>query len=619
MTDEFCIFSELKKIPNKAGVYIMYNSNDEIIYVGKAVNLRKRVNQYFNNDKNKSVKVKALVENISRFDYIIVDNEIEALILESNLIKKNKPKYNILLRDDKQYPYIKITEEKFPRLLKVREIKRDGAEYFGPFPNAYAVNDIIRLLQRLFLIRDCFLNFNKPVKLKRPCLNFFIGRCKAPCMNYISEEEYKLNINQVKKFLNGNESLIIEDLNLKMKEASHLQKFELAAKYRDNINSISVIMEKQKISTITSKDLDIIAYYVGEKFFCVQIFFMRNGKIIDGQHFIMEDEFKDNESEFLESFFNQFYLENKNIPKKILTEIFPDNSNLISEYLSQKRGNQVQIIQPKKGTNLSLIQMAKENAYDVLTKYEKSLFEKERKRNEGLETLSKILEIENLKRIEVYDISNISGKQSVGAMVVFENGEKNPKEYRKFKIKTVEGIDDYASHMEVLTRRMKKYIEYKKQYNNKGFGQLPNLIIMDGGKGQVNIAKEVIKSLNLNIAVCGLIKDDKHSTKSLLFNDMEIELNINSSLYKLLYKMQEEVHRFAINYHKTLRSDELKKSILDEIQGVGKIRKKELLKKFKSVENIKKATLEELSDTNSINKATAEKIYDFFNQDKGVE
>lgn len=609
----FNIKNELSKLPEKPGVYLMYDKDDTIIYVGKAINLKNRVRQYFDNSKNKPPKVVAMVSHIVRFEYIIVDNEVEALVLESNFIKKNRPKYNILLRDDKQYPYIKITNEKYPRVMKVRNVAKDRAQYFGPFPNVYAVNDIIQLIHELFKVRTCNLNFNKGQRLKRPCLNYFIKRCPGPCIGEADEEKYLKDIQEISQFLNGKHENIIKYLTEKMYEASSELNFEQAAKYRDNIESINVIYEKQKVTNTNSLDMDMISFAREEGVICVQVFFMRNGKIVDREHFILEDDFYESDEKVMASFMKQFYLDITYIPKLILVDYEVEEKELIEKMLSQKKQSKVAIRKPQRGDKVDLMEMVRVNAKDMLSKYISRHYKKEKNLESAILDLKNITKIENLNRIECFDISNTSGVQSVGSMVVFENGKKAPKEYRKFKIKTVKGPDDYASHREVLTRRLKRgIIDREKGITKAGFGKMPSLIMMDGGKGQVNIAKEVLRDLNLNIPVIGLVKDDNHKTRGIIFEEREILLKVNTPLYRFLFNIQEEAHRFAINYHRKLRDDNLKKSELDEIPGIGKMRKMELYKYFKTLDKIKDASIEELLKVPKMNKSTAENIYTYF-------
>lgn len=591
----------------------MKNIDQKIIYVGKAINLKNRVSQYFDNSKNKGRKVIAMVSHVYDFEYILVDNEMEALVLESNLIKKNRPKYNIVLRDDKQYPYIKITNEKFPRIKKVRQVLKDGSNYYGPYPDAYAVNDSIDLFHELFPIRTCNLNFDKNQRLKRPCLNYFIGRCKAPCVNRANESEYNQNIEKVKLFLESKSDEILNILLDKMNEMSKNLNFEQAAKYRDYHRALSVLREKQKVTNTNQEDIDIIAMSRGKKHVTIEVFFMRNGKITDREHFILKDDYNDSREEIISSFLKQFYLDMTYIPKEILVENIPNDLESISKFLSSKKKSKVNIHQPKLGRKKELIDMVIENADEMMSKYEKSYERRERSKSQGLLSLKKLLNLDDLRRIECYDISNTSGVQSVGSMVVFINGVSEPKEYRKFKIKTVKGPNDYASLKEVLTRRLKRgKLEIKNHNTKTGFGNLPSLILMDGGKGQVTIAKEVLKELNMNIEVAGLVKDDKHTTRAIIYNDEEIYVDKNESIYKLIYQIQEEAHRFAIGYHHKLMQNTMKKSELDNIHGIGKQKRINLYKHFKSINNIKKASVEDLMEVPLIGKKQALEIYKYF-------
>ncbi|HHX71045.1 MAG: excinuclease ABC subunit UvrC [Miniphocaeibacter sp.] len=613
----FDIREELKRLPDKPGVYMMFNEDNEIIYVGKAKNLKKRVRQYFTSTSNQTEKVVEMVKHIKRFEYIIVDNEVESLILESNFIKDKKPKYNILLKNGEKYPFIKINKEKFPRIVKDRVIKKDGAKYFGPFPNAYAVTEIIEILQDMFKVRRCSLNFDKNQYLKRPCLYYYIKKCSAPCIKNISEEEYLKNIGEVELFLKGKESKIIDETREKMLQASKELNFELAARYRDNLQNIEAIIEKQKVRNAKGTNMDIIALARNGPDICVQVFLMRNGKIIDREHFSIEDEFYENNSEIMSSFLKQFYLDMAFIPKEILVDILPEDLETLEEYLSNEKGSKVKIYKPQRGEKVKLVEMVETNAKEMLEKHITSKQRRERNKDAANRELKELIGIDDTSRIECYDISNISGVQSVGSMIVFENGEKAPKEYRKFKIKTVEGADDYASHKEVLTRRFSRFVvENKKGNNISGFGKRPSLVIMDGGKGQVNIAKEVLKEFNLAIPVIGLVKDDFHKTRGIIYENQEYPLKVSSALYRMLFQIQEEAHRFAINYHRKLREQDLKKSLLDEIEGIGSIRKKALIKHFKSIDKIKKASIEELMEVDKINKSTAENIYNFFKEEK---
>lgn len=607
------IKEKLKELPELPGVYIMRNADDEIIYVGKAISLKKRVRQYFDNSKNKGAKVLAMVSNIDHFEYIIVQNEVEALVLESNLIKKNRPKYNIVLRDDKQYPYIKICNEKYPRIKKVRQVSKDGSKYFGPFPDAYAVNDAIDLFHLYYPFRTCNLNFDKGASLDRPCLNYFIKKCKGPCVGKEDEKEYLDHMKDVENFLANKDDKIPNWILEKMSEESKKLNFEMAAKYRDYYRALSVISEKQNVTETNGDDMDIIAMSKGMNTIIIQVFFMRQGKIVDRQHYFIKNDFMEKDSEIISSFIKQFYLDILYIPREILVQTLPNDIDSISEFLTNKRKTKVTIHEPKIGKKKELVDMAARNALDMRIKHDKRVEKKERKRSSGISQLKEILGLEDVFRLEAYDISNISGVRSVGSMVVFEDGIPMPKEYRKFKIKTVEGPNDYASHKEVLTRRLKQGIEEKSKGNTQtGFGSLPDLILMDGGKGQVNIAKSVLNELGLNIEIAGLVKDDKHTTRAIIYNNEEIPINRRDPVYKLIYEIQEEAHRFAINYHRKLMQNTMKTSELDNIKGVGKKTRKNLYTHFKTISNIKKASIEELMEVPLVGKSQALEIYKYF-------
>lgn len=590
----------------------MKDIDDEVIYVGKAISLKKRVRSYFNNDKNKHPKVVAMVKRVVSFEYIIVGNEVEALVLESNLIKEKKPKYNILLRDDKTYPFIKVTNEKFPRILKTRIVKNDGAIYFGPYPNAFAVNEIIDMLHEIYPIRSCNLDFDKGASLERPCLNYYIGRCPAPCVGLADEEKYMGYIDEIVEFLKGKTGKLTDYLNEQMKIKAAELNFEVAAKYRDYLQKIDVLMQKQRISKAGDQDIDLISLARGDRHACVMIFFMRSAKIVDSEHFILKDDFREEHGEIISSFIKQYYLDASYIPKEILVDHMPSDSTAIEDFLSGKRGTKVNVREPKRGEKVDLLEIVRKNAKESLLKYEEKQRKRERVVPLGYEMFVEMLELDSAERIEAYDISNISGVQSVGSMVVFTNGSKDSKEYRKFKIKTIIGSDDYGSMREVLERRLTRGLKEMVKNNNTGFGRLPNLIIMDGGKGQVSIAQSVLDEFNLNIPVAGLVKDDKHRTRGILYRGEEIGLKVSSPVYRFLYSIQEEAHRFAINYHRKLREKELVNSVLDEIPGVGKARRTEILKHFKSVENVKKASLEELKEVPKMTEKVARNIIDFF-------
>lgn len=604
---------KLKELPDLPGVYIMRDKEDEIIYVGKAISLKKRVRQYFDNNKNKGAKVLAMVSHIDHFEYIIVENEVEALVLESNLIKKNRPKYNIVLRDDKQYPYIKITSEKFPRIQKVRQILDDGAWYFGPYPDAYAVNDSIDLFHIYYPFRTCNLDFSKGQTLKRPCLNFFIKKCNGPCIDKEDQKVYDQAILDVKEFLENKSNKIPDWISLKMNEESHKLNFEMAAIYRDYYKALQTIAQRQKVTDSTKEDMDIIAMSKGSSLIIMQVFFMRDGKIVDREHFVIKNDYRESDNEIFSSFLKQFYLDIIYVPKEILIESEPDDLDTINEFLNQKKKSKVYIHKPKLGKKKDLINMAFTNANDMRIKYEKRLERKDRKKNASVNYLKEMLGLKEINRIEAYDISNTSGVLSVGSMVVFEDGFPAKKEYRKFKIKTVEGPNDYESLKEVISRRFDQGFKQRENSNTTtGFGKFPDLILMDGGKGQVNAAEEILNKLNLDIAVAGLVKDDFHKVRGIIYKDIEIPINPRHPLYKLIYEIDEEAHRFAINYHRKLMSNTMKNSQLDQIKGVGEKTRTNLYKHFKSIENIKKASVEELMEVPLVGKKQALEIYKYF-------
>lgn len=618
----FNIEEELKKIPDKPGVYIMKSINDEIIYVGKAISLKKRVRQYFQSSRNNTPKVNAMVKNISEFEYIIVDNEVEALILESTLIKKHKPKYNILLRDDKSYPYIKITtNEKFPRIIKVRRVLKDGAKYFGPYPSGYAVNNTLEIINNLYPIRMCNLNLEKDIGKKRPCLNYYIGRCLAPCQGNIDEMEYMRYIDEIIMFLNGKEEKLVEIIENKMKDASEKLDFESAARYRDQLNSLNIILEKQKVVSTNVTDQDVIGMAKGTDDSCVQIFFIRGGKIIGREHFILEDTFEEERGRILSSFIKQFYIGTAYVPKEIYVETEFEDMELISKWLGEKRGSKVKFKIPQRGEKSQLMEMVKDNAQDMLIKHSEEIKKKKMEKEGTLLELKNILSMDKIPmRIEAYDISDIQGIEPVGSMVVYENGEVKKSDYRRFKIRTVTGPNDYASMEEIIKRRFKRGVEERENFKEKdirfeGFSSFPDLIMIDGGKGQVSIAEEVIDNMGIRIPVCGLVKDDYHRTRGIVYNGREIYIEKNSPLFRFITRIQDEAHRFAISYHRSLRSKDIFKSQLDDIRGIGKKRKVSLLKHFGSVENIKNASLEELKKAEGMNIKAAEEVYNYFRKD----
>jgi excinuclease ABC subunit C len=581
----------------------MKDKNDNIIYVGKAISLKNRVRQYFQSSKNHSSKVVSMVKNIKKFEYIITDSELEALILECNLIKQYRPKYNILLRDDKTYPYIKVTiNEDYPRVLKVRRVIKDKAKYFGPYTNTGAVNDTLEIIRNTYPIRTCNIDIQKAIKNKmRPCLNLHIKKCVGPCVGNVDKDEYNKMVEEIILFLSGKEENLIELLKEKMKKCAMDFNFEDAAIYRDKIKSLEDMMQKQKIDTTTSDlNQDIIAMARANDEACVQVFFVRNGKIVGREHFILEGTMEIEKASILGTFIKQFYMEQEYIPKEIIIEDDIEDSFILQEWLSSKKGQKVIIKVPQKGEKRSLIEMVRKNAIEYLEKFSDTNKRKYEKSIGSLDELKEILGLEKRpKRIESFDISNIQGVDSIGSMVVFTDGKKDKKEYRRYKIETVIGPNDYDSMAEIVDRRIK-------------YGNLPDLILLDGGKGQVSAVKKVLKLHNVEIPLWGMYKDDKHRTKGLISQEKQIELDKTSNLYRFVAGIQEEVHNYAITYHRSLRNKSLTKSVLDDIQGIGEKRKKALLNHFKDIENIKKATFEELLEVDGMNKNSCKSVYNFF-------
>ena len=613
----FLIEEELKKLPGKPGVYIMHGEKDEIIYVGKAVSLKNRVRQYFQSSRNKGAKIEQMVTHITRFEYIVTDSELEALVLECNLIKEHRPKYNTMLKDDKTYPFIKVTvNEPYPRVLFSRTMKKDKAKYFGPYTSSTAVKDVIELVRKIYMVRSCNRNLPRDCGKDRPCLYYHMKQCTAPCQGNVSEEAYKQNIGQVLHFLNGNYKETIDQLTEKMMAASEEMRFEDAAGYRDLINSIRRIGERQKITTYGEEDRDIIAVAMDEsedlreQDAVVQVFFMRGGRLIGRDHFFLSVARGDTKAQVLSSFLKQFYAGTPFIPAEIMMQTEIEDGKIIEDWLTARRKQRVHIRVPKKGTKEKLVELAKENAWMVLSK------DRERIKREEGRTIGAVKEIEDwlglkdIVRMEAYDISNISGFESVGSMVVYEKGKPKRSDYRKFKIKWVQGPNDYASMEEVLTRRFTH--ESKGEYDS--FSILPDLILMDGGRGQVNIARKVLGELGIDIPVCGMVKDDNHRTRGVYFNNVEIPIDTSGEGFHLVTRIQDEAHRFAIEYHRSLRSKEQVHSVLDDIPGIGETRRKALMRRFRSVENIRDASVEELSQTESMNVQSAEAVYQFFHR-----
>ncbi|MCC0642025.1 MULTISPECIES: excinuclease ABC subunit UvrC [unclassified Clostridioides] len=603
----FDIQDHLKKLPSEPGVYLMKDKYDHIIYVGKAISLKNRVRQYFQSSKNHTSKVKSMVKNIYKFEYIITDSELEALILECNLIKRYRPKYNVLLRDDKTYPYIKVTtNEDYPRILKVRRVLKDKAKYFGPYTNITAVNDTLDLINSTYPIRSCKIDIEKAIKNKtRPCLNLHINKCLGPCTGNVSKEEYGKMIEEIIMCLSGKEEKLMELLKEKMNESSMNFRFEEAAIYRDKIKSLEEMIQKQKIdATVTDLNQDVVAMARAHNEACVQVFFIRNGKIVGREHFILEGIMDSPRASILSSFVKQFYNEQEYIPKELIIEDEIEDSCILEEWLSSKKGQKVTIRVPQKGEKKSLVEMVRKNAVEYLEKFSDMNKRKYEKSIGALEELKRLLNLEKLPiRIESFDISNIQGVDSIGSMVVYTNAKKDKKEYRRYKIKTVIGPNDYDSMAEIVDRRLKH-------------GNLPDLILLDGGKGQVSAVKKVLELNDVDIPLWGMYKDDKHRTKGLICKEKEIELDKTTSLYRFIASIQEEVHNYAITYHRSLRNKALTKSILDDIQGIGEKRKKALMSHFKDVEAIKEATFEELLEVEGMNKSIAENVYNFFRKEE---
>lgn len=611
----FQIEEELKKLPGKPGVYIMHGEKDEIIYVGKAVSLKNRVRQYFQSSRNKGAKIEQMVTHITRFEYIITDSELEALVLECNLIKEHRPKYNTMLKDDKSYPFIKVTvNEEYPRVLFARRMKKDKAKYFGPYTSAGAVKDVIELVRKLYKVRSCNRVLPRDCGKDRPCLYHHMKQCSAPCQGCVSSEEYKKNIAELLKFLNGDFKDTIDMLTDKMMAASEEMRFEDAMEYRDLIRSIQKIGERQKITGYGEEDKDIIAVAMDESLdlreqdAVVQVFFVRGGKLIGREHFYLRVARGDTKAQVLSSFMKQFYAGTPFIPREIMLQKEIEDARIIEEWLTDRRKQRVYIRVPKKGTKEKLVELAEENAKMVLDK------DRERIKREEGRTIGAVHEVEEwlglsgIRRMEAYDISNTSGFESVGSMVVYEKGKPKHSDYRKFKIKWVQGPNDYASMEEVLTRRFTH--EGKDEFDS--FSIMPDLILMDGGRGQVNIALKVLDNLGIEIPVCGMVKDDHHRTRGLYYNNLEIPINTDSEGFRLITRIQDEAHRFAIEFHRSLRSKDQVHSLLDDIPGIGETRRKALMRKFKSVENIRDASLEELTEIESMNAGSAQKVYEFF-------
>lgn len=618
---------ELKKLPRKPGVYIMRDDKDVILYVGKAINLHNRVRSYFRENIGRGPAIDQMVSLIARFEYIVTDSELEALVLENNLIKENSPKYNTLLKDDKTYPYIKVTVgEDYPRILFSRTMKKDKSRYFGPYTSAAAVKDTIELLNKLYQLRTCNRVLPRDTGLERPCLNYHIKQCLAPCQGYVSKEEYRQQVAGALEFLNGNYSPILKDLEEKMNKAAEELEFEEAARYRDLLSSVRQVSQKQKITEGVGEDKDILALYQDETEAVVQVFFVRDGKLIGREHYYMTHVLENNKPAILQDFVKQFYAGTPFIPRELMLQYEIEDAELIEKWLSERKGSRVYLKVPKIGSKEKLVELAAQNAKLVLSQDREKL-----KREEG-RTIGAVKEISDLlqlpltgtARMEAYDISNINGFENVGSMVVYEKGKPKRSDYRKFKIKSVSGPDDYACMREVLTRRFRHGMEESKELEEQemdqeygSFTKFPDLILMDGGRGQVNIALSVLEELGIDIPVCGMVKDDNHRTRGLYYHNIELPIDTHSEGFKLITRIQDEAHRFAIEYHRSLRSKTQVKSVLDDIPGVGPARRKALMRHFKSLEEIRQASVEELMEIPEMNERTAEEIVTFFASQTG--
>ena len=616
----FNLEEELKKLPDLPGVYIMHDNIDTIIYVGKAVNLKNRVRQYFRESTKHTAKIKQMVSHISYFEYIITDSELEALVLECNLIKEHSPKYNTMLKDDKTYPYIKVTvSEDFPRVLFSRQMKKDHSRYFGPYSSAGAVKDTIELMNKLYQLRTCNRSLPKDCGNDRACLNYHIKQCLAPCQGYISKEEYHTHIEQALDFLNGNYKPLLKDLEEKMTNASENLDFEEAIRYRDLYNSVKSVAQKQKITDSAGEDKDILALAKDETDAVVQVFFVRDGKLIGREHFYMTHVEGYDTAQILLDFVKQFYAGTPYIPRELMLQEEIADVGILEKWLSSRKGGRVYIRVPKKGTKEKLVELAAQNAHLVLSQDKERMKREEGRTIGAVKEIAALLDLEHVSRMEAFDISNISGFANVGSMVVFERGKAKRSDYRKFRIQSVSGPDDYACMKEVLTRRFIHGMEEKEELNRKevdhefgSFTKFPDLLLMDGGRGQVNIALQVLEELHLDIPVCGMVKDDNHRTRGLYYHNVEIPIDTHSEGFKLITRIQDEAHRFAIEYHRSLRSKAQVKSVLDEIPGVGPARRKALMRHFGSIREVKEASVEQLCQVPEIPEHIGKQIYEFF-------
>ena len=610
----FDIQEELKKLPGRPGVYIMHDENDHIIYVGKAVSLKNRVRQYFQTSRNKGVKIEQMVTHIRRFEYIVTDSELEALVLECNLIKEHHPKYNTMLMDDKTYPFIKVTTgEAFPRVVLSRKMQKDKARYFGPYTSSQAVRDTIDLIHKLYHLRSCNRSLPRDIGKERPCLNYHIKQCDAPCQGYISQEEYGKSVNEVLKFLNGNYDAVLKDLEEKMNAASEALEFERAIEYRELISSVKKVAQKQKITDSSGEDRDVLAVASHEGDAVVQVFFIRGGRLIGRDHFYLRITDGESPSEILNSFIMQYYAGTPFIPGELMLQTEVEDREVLEEWLTSKRGQKVTIRVPKKGTKEKLVELAQENARLVLFRDRERIKREEGRTIGAVKEVAALLGLNEIVRMEAYDISNTNGFESVGSMVVYERGRPKRNDYRKFRIKGIRGADDYGSMREVLTRRFTHGLKEREESEGLGkFTVFPDLIMMDGGKGQVNVALEVLDSLHLDIPVCGMVKDDHHRTRGLYYNNVEIPIDRSSEAFRLITRIQDEAHRFAIEYHRQLRGKGQVHSILDDIEGIGPARRKALMRTYSGLDEIREASVEELAKIPSMNEKAAEAVYKFF-------
>lgn len=620
----FDVEEELKKLPAKPGVYIMHDKDDTIMYVGKAVNLHNRVRSYFRKIVGRGPQIDQMVRQIARFEYIVTDSELEALVLENNLIKEHRPKYNTMLKDDKTYPYIKVTvSEEYPRILFSRVMKKDKSKYFGPYTSAAAVRDTIELMNKLFLLRTCNRSLPRDIGKDRPCLNYHIKQCAAPCAGYVTKEDYRAHIEQALDFLNGNYARILKDLKAKMEQASEALDFEEAIRYRELLASVKSVAQKQKITDSAGEDKDIIAMCMEGTDCVVQVFFVRGGKLIGREHFYMTHVSEGERSQVLTDFVKQFYSGTPFIPHELMLQEAIEDMELIEQWLSSKRGGRVYLRVPLKGSKEKLVELAAQNAKLVLDKDRERIKREEGRTIGAVKEIAELLGLESVLRMEAYDISNISGFANVGSMVVYEKGKPKRSDYRKFRIKTVAGPDDYACMREVLTRRFQHGLSEREEAFSEehgtdfgSFTRFPDLLLMDGGRGQVNIALEVLSELGIDIPVCGMVKDDNHRTRGLYFHDRELPIGKESEGFKLITRIQDEAHRFAIEYHRSIRSKSQVHSVLDEIPGVGPERRKALMRKFRSIEEVRNATKEELSALPEIPEHVAQQIVQFFEEQK---